>query len=162
MSLKEAELPRERSEDTTVAGKDDIEEPLLCFQHVSGSLVRCLCTGLRFQHCRRDAGAKVLLPIGKTLQLPVRCHVVLMRVGDLLLSVFENLHCRECTGAMKVEIWNEMVAVEDIDPRSVWLGDVVIAHVLPDDRAVLRLRQSVVVTVSWAPLRLCCFPSLQE
>ncbi len=63
---------------------------------------------------------------------------------------------------MEVHVRNQVIAVEPVDARCEWLRDVVVAHVLPNDRSVLRLRESVVIGAPRSPLGLLRLPPLQE
>jgi len=74
-------------------------------------------------------------------------------VRDLLLPIGQNLHLRECAGAVEVHIRNEMLSIEHIDPRSERLGDVMAAHVFSDGASVLCFHKPVVIADPWSSLQ---------
>ena len=143
-------------------GKDNIEEFLPRFLHLSCSLIWCFFSGLCLQHCRGNTGTEVLLPIRQGPQLLEGRLVVFLRVRDLFLSIGKDLNAREGTGTMKVKIRNQVIAVELVDAGGERLRDVEVGHVFADDCSVLRLRKTIVVGMARSALRLLCFPSLQE
>jgi hypothetical protein len=160
MRLKETELPGKWSEDTTREGREDGEEFPFRFLHLFRCLIGEFSGSLLAKLIERDARTKVLLRLLQREEF-LQGRLVLLVLHDLP-PVWLDRCLRERTGAVEVEVRDQMFPVEFVDARSVGLRNVPVPHVLTDDCSILRFGQTIVVAVPWSPLRLLGLPPHEE
>ena len=97
------------------------------------------------QVCGSDTGLEAAFHLRQGEQFVERGHVVFLRIDHFDLTVRQRLLLRKGTGPVEVEVGDEVLAIELVQPRGELLRDMPVSEVLADRTAVLALGKGVVV-----------------
>ena len=127
---------------------DGLEEFPPCDLELLGGVVVGLGGGESVQLFEAEALLEVLVGVGQRLEFLIRRHHGAIRIALALLALGVGRDFGEEAGPVEVEVRVQVLAVEGVEARGVFLWQMRIAPVFAHDRAVLALDQRVVVAVA--------------
>lgn len=93
-------------------------------------------------------------PVRECGEFPIRSHTILYRIFDRNFPIVCYFFLWKMAWSVEIQIWYEMISIEEIDPRSKYSFNMPVSELLSDNSSILTLDKSVIRRMPWSALCL--------